>query len=184
MIWFTSDLHFCHDREFLFKPRGFDNIDEMNNAIVERWNNAVDEYDEVYILGDLMLNNNAKGEDLIRSLNGRLHIVIGNHDTDNRVEIYRAIPSVVEITYATMIKYEKLHFFLTHYPCLTGNLEKEHLSQMTLNLFGHTHSKELFFEDRPYMYNVSLDAHDCTPVNIETVKRDMLAKIEECKAML
>lgn len=184
MIWLTSDLHFCHNREFLFKPRGFDNIEDMNNAIVERWNNVVDEYDEVYILGDLMLNNNAKGEDLIRSLNGRLHIILGNHDTDNRVEIYKSIPSVDEILYATMLKYGKLHFFLTHYPCMTGNLEKEYLSQMTLNLFGHTHSKQKFYNDIPFMYNVSMDAHDCTPVSIEQVMEEMVLKVKECKAML
>ena len=36
-VWFTSDSHFCHDRGFVYEPRGFKNIEEMNVAIVERW---------------------------------------------------------------------------------------------------------------------------------------------------
>ena len=66
-IWFTSDLHFCHDREFLYKPRGFNNVEEMNNAIVERWNNVVGNNDFVFVLGDLMLD-------------GVRHVVLENLD--------------------------------------------------------------------------------------------------------
>ena len=32
-IWFTSDLHFCHDRDFIYGPRGFKSVQEMNEAI-------------------------------------------------------------------------------------------------------------------------------------------------------
>ena len=37
-IWFTSDLHFCHDKEFLYKPRGFNSIEEHDTAIIQNWN--------------------------------------------------------------------------------------------------------------------------------------------------
>ena len=39
----------------------------------------------------------------------------------------------------------------------------------------HTHSKEQFYNDTPFMYNVSLDAHDNRPVSIEQV----LAEVKE-----
>ena len=58
-IWITSDLHLCHDREFLYEPRGFSSIDEMNAAVVTNWNNSVAVEDDVYVLGDLMLNDDA-----------------------------------------------------------------------------------------------------------------------------
>ena len=29
-IYLTSDWHFCHDQSFLYEPRGFKNVDEMN----------------------------------------------------------------------------------------------------------------------------------------------------------
>ena len=41
-IWFTSDLHFGHDREFLWGPRGFENIQEHDAVIFEKWNSVVD----------------------------------------------------------------------------------------------------------------------------------------------
>lgn len=184
MIFVTSDLHFCHDRQFIYKPRGFESIDEMNNAIVENWNNTVGKDDDVYILGDIMLKDNDKGIELLSSLNGYLHIVLGNHDTNTRIDLYKKVHSVFEIEYAIMLRYRKYHFFMTHYPCLTGSLENGKLSQMTLNLFGHMHSKDMFFEDRPYMYNVAMDANNCTPVNLDDVIVRMHDKMDECKEML
>ena len=37
MIYFTSDTHFGHDRAFIYKPRGFDSLEEMENKIIENW---------------------------------------------------------------------------------------------------------------------------------------------------
>jgi len=183
-IFLTSDLHLCHDREFLFKPRGFDSIDDMNNAIVNNWNTTVNTDDEVYILGDIMLNDNEKAMELLKTLNGRIHIILGNHDTDNRVQLYNTLPQVIDIKWADMLNYNKFHFFLSHFPSLTGSLEHEYLRQMTLNLFGHTHSKNRFYNDMPYMYNVAMDAHGCTPVHIDQIIEEMKSKIIECKNML
>ena len=61
---------------------------------------------------------------------------------------------------------------MSHFPSLTGNNDK-FLKQMTLNLFGHTHQKDKFFNNNPYMYNVALDAHNCTPVSIEQIIKDI-----------
>ena len=33
MIYFTSDLHLGHDREFVWEARGFENVREMTKAI-------------------------------------------------------------------------------------------------------------------------------------------------------
>ena len=38
-IWFTSDLHFGHEKEFLYSPRGYNNNEEMMQDIVCKWNN-------------------------------------------------------------------------------------------------------------------------------------------------
>ena len=64
-IYFTSDLHFCHDRGFIYEPRGFNNIEEMNNIIIENWNNILTNKEKVLIIGDLMINNNEYGLNLI-----------------------------------------------------------------------------------------------------------------------
>ena len=181
-VWFASDLHLFHDREFIWRARGFKDIDEMNAEIEKRWNETVGKNDHVYVLGDLMLGGvSNKGIDTLKRLNGNIHIVIGNHDTDNRLALYRMLPNVKSVTFAAKVKYGGYNFFLTHFPCLTGNIEKESLKQMSLNLSGHTHSKDKFFYDLPYVYNVAMDAHNCTPVSVDEIITDMIAKVEECK---
>ena len=184
-VYFTSDLHLFHDREFIYKPRGFDNVGDMNAEIERRWNETIGKGDHVYVLGDLMLGGTSnKGIEILSRLNGKIHIVIGNHDTDNRVKLYQSLPNVSSVTYAAKVKYDGYNFYLTHFPCLTGSLEKESLKQMSLNLSGHTHSKDKFYNDLPYVYNVAVDAHGCKPVAIEKIISDMRAKVDECKKLL
>ena len=180
-IFVVSDLHFGHDRAFIYSPRGFSSIEEHDETIISNWNNTIDNDDDIYVLGDLILGDNEAGVRKLERLNGKLHIIFGNHDTDIRKELYKSLPNVVEICgWATIIKYRKYHFYLSHFPTLTGNLEKESLYQMTLNLFGHTHQTQYFYEDRPYMYNVGLDAHSNHPVLLDDIIEDMKNKVQEC----
>lgn len=183
MIYVTSDLHFGHDREFIWKVRGFSSIDEMNEAYVDRWNSLVTNDDDGYILGDLMLGS-PENIEFIRRLNGKLHIVYGNHDTLFRRDLYNKLPNLVEANWAIVLDYKKYHFYMSHFPTLTGNLEKESLKQMTLNLYGHTHQNSNFYEDRPYMYHVGVDSHDGYPVSLDKIIEEMNDKVEECKGFL
>lgn len=183
MIFVTSDWHFSHDREFVYKPRGFNSVEEMNIALVERHNSIVTPEDDVYVLGDLCLggaDSLERNKEFISSMNGKLHIAFGNHCTDSRKKMYAELPNVVETAWAIALKYRKYHFYMSHFPTLTGNLEKESLKQMTLNLYGHTHQRTNFFEDRPYMYHVGVDSHDCYPVSLDKVIEDMNLKVKEC----
>ena len=183
-IFLTSDTHFGHDREFIWKVRGFNSVEEMNEIIVQRWNDTVSAEDDVYILGDVILGDPSNIE-YVKRLNGKLHIVLGNHDTSKREEMYHNLPNVVEVAEVGIrLKYKKHHFVLTHYPMMTGNLEKESLKQMGLNLYGHTHQMSNFFNDMPFMYHVGVDSHDCVPVLLDDVIEEMYAKVKECVAFL
>jgi calcineurin-like phosphoesterase family protein len=185
-IWMTSDLHFNHNREFIWKARGFTSVQEMNEEIIKRHNALVRPDDDVYILGDSSLGGGdeqilATNKALIEQLNGKLHIIRGNHDTDRRVAMYASCKNVVgPILYADMIHYKGYHFYLSHFPTLTGNLEKESLKQCTCNLFGHTHQTTNFHMDMPYMYHVGVDSHDCKPVLLDDIIKEMEAKVIEC----
>ncbi len=156
----------------------------MNEHIIAAHNTVVKPDDDVYVLGDLMLGDSEKGIECIKRMNGKLHIVWGNHDTDSRKNKYAALPNVVESNHVIVLKYKKHHFYMSHYPTLTGNLEKESLTQMTLNLFGHTHQKTNFHMDMPFMYHVGVDSHKCFPVNLDDVIEQMYDKVKECKEFL
>ena len=133
-IYFTSDLHFGHDKEFIYKPRGFNSIEDHDNTIIENWNNIVTEDDDVYVLGDLMLGDKEYGLNCLKRLRGKIHIVAGNHDTTNKIDLYSTkLNNVVEIKPIIILKYNKYKFYLSHYPTITSNLEKDSLKDCLIN---------------------------------------------------
>lgn len=182
-IFITSDTHFGHQRGFLYEPRGFSSIEEHDEEIIKRWNETVGSEDDVYLLGDLMLNDNEHGMECLRRLNGKLHIVRGNHDTDARWELYKTLPNVVEMADVIRLKVGRQRYYLSHYPTLTGNLESEHLSQMEINVFGHTHQQIEFYQDMPFMYHCGLDTHG-RPILLENIRQRCKEKVQECVNML
>ena len=175
-IFFTSDTHFCHQPEFLWKPRGFNSVEEMNEAIVERWNSVVKPGDTVYHLGDTMLNDTKKGIEYFKRLNGQIFLIYGNHDTTNRIDtLYEACRyKMLGGWYAFVIKHGKQSLYLSHYPTLTANYDDKHFSQHMINLHGHTHQQTNWLQpDNPFMYHVGVDSHNCTPVHIDEVMADI-----------
>lgn len=184
-IWFTSDLHFNHDKEFLYRPRGFHNIIEMNESIIQNWNSIVNMNDDVYLLGDVCLGGGSdevlrQNRELIHSLKGKIHLIRGNHDTDTRMKMYSECYNVVDVgKWADVIKYNKYNFYISHYPTITTNYDDKSLKQRVLNLHGHTHDKNKFYDDSPFIYNVALDAQDCKPISIESVIDDIKIKFKE-----
>lgn len=191
-IWFTSDTHFCHDRGFLYQPRGFNSIKEHNEAIVENWNSIIDPDDIIYHLGDTMLNDNNVGINFFNSLNGHIFLIRGNHDTENRLnQIKNECKNIVigghgwDFPYAEIQKINGYTFYLSHYPTITSSVENmAPLKQHVINLHGHTHSNNTFYNDMPFCYNVALDAHKCFPVSFDTIISDIEKKKNECLAML
>lgn len=179
-IWVTSDLHIGHDREFVWSPRGFTCSADHDESIVEYFNNTVNDEDDVYILGDLMLGDNNYGIGMLKNLKGRLHIVRGNHDTNPRWELYKNLPNVVEMGDALRFKSEGYNFYCSHYPTITSNFEKDSLKQIEINLYGHTHQQTDFYEDRPFMFHCGVDSLSNFPINIEMVINRCKNKVEEC----
>lgn len=94
----------------------------------------------------------------------------GNHDSTNRIEIYRDLPNVIDIKYADMIRYKKFTFFLCHYQVYMGNYD--HQMDKVWCIHGHTHSQDKFCEIAKN-YNVCVDAHNCYPIEIEEILNDI-----------
>jgi len=161
-IWITSDLHLFHNKPFIYEPRGFNSVYEMNNAILYNWNSVVEPDDHVYCLGDLMLNNNEEGIRLIKQLKGNIHVVRGNHDSDVRMNLYNTCYNIVEITEGQFFQYNQYHFYLSHYPCLTSNYDDDKpLKAKIINLCGHRHDKNKFCDmDKGIIFHVELDTNN------------------------
>ena len=179
-IFATSDLHLGHDRAFVWGARGFKSIEEHDAEIIKRWNEVVTAEDDVYILGDLMLGDNAHGIHCLSQLNGKLHILTGNHCTSARQKLYHTLENMVEFCgCATTIKYKKKQLYLSHYPTITSNMEANP-HQAVFNLYGHTHQTTNFYNGQPFMYHVGVDSHNCYPVLLDDVITEIKNEIDAC----
>ena len=177
-MFFTSDLHIGHDKDFIYEPRGFNNVTEMDDAIIKNFNEVLSYEDTLYILGDIAMGGESMKSEWNRVLYSipceHIYYIIGNHDTDNKCDYYELMFHFEPLGYADMIKYDKkTGLYLSHYPTKTDNFDDEKKGHRIINLFGHTHSKDKFYNNNRYMYNVALDAHNCYPVEINQILSDI-----------
>ena len=178
-IYLTSDTHFCHDKPFVYEPRGFSSIQEMNETLIENWNGTVSKNDIVYVLGDFFLGTDYDFiKNTVENLNGNIYLILGNHDTNAKWQFYTTISKILSVKFADIIVYKKRQFYMSHYPTLTATLQSNP-EKAIFNLFGHTHSKDKFYENSPYMYNVAVDANDNAPVSIDFIYDSIMKKISE-----
>lgn len=188
-IWITSDLHIGHNRDFVYKDRGFETIEEHDATLVRNWNELVAPEDTVYILGDVMLKNNLSddgflyGMSVLKKLNGRLIVIRGNHDSKEKIEKYMECVNVIKAGDAALyLDYPETgsyHFYLTHYPTLVSHKKLKQMKTALINLYGHTHQKDRFYNEHPYMYCVCLDAHDMRPALLD----DIIEEIKQKKSV-
>lgn len=181
MIWLTSDTHFFHDREFIYKPRNFSSCQGMNECYLKEFK-RVQQEDDLYIIGDFCLGTDFDAiKDVLNHIKGKAHLLIGNHDTDAKLEFY--INNHIDVKYADMITYKKRRFYLSHYPTEVAALESNPKTCI-INCHGHIHTKNKFHEDKPYLYNVSVDANENRLVTLDEVLERFNAKVRECEYFL
>ena len=172
-VFITSDLHIGHDRDFLYSPRGFNNIYEHDLELVKNWNSRITDDDTVYILGDIMLNDVEYGRNIFNQLAGSKIIILGNHDTDAKINFYPQLRGVIDVKYADMLRVGKRHFYLSHYPMCIG------CRKYLYNLCGHVHTKDKWLNwDDNQCYHVELDAHNMSPISINEIIEDIKIKLQ------
>lgn len=155
-IWFTSDLHFGHKNivEYCNRPWTYE---EQDAEIVRRWNSRVGLFDEVYHLGDFTFAGRKKAGaiiELIKSLNGQITFIKGNHCQDGLwEEIEKAnLAHVFEVCHYKEITIDRTKVVMCHYPFETWN--KAHHGAW--HLHGHCHGS---LPPRGKRLDVGIDNH-------------------------
>jgi len=81
-VFYVSCLHFGHNKEFLYKPRGFNSVEEHDSVVTTRWNERVTNNDVVHSIGDTLFGENGEAR-LIKHFNelnfSKLFLSPGNH---------------------------------------------------------------------------------------------------------
>ena len=80
MYYFISDPHFGHENILKMCQRPFESVEEMNEAMIDAWNQRVTGNDTVFILGDLFYRC-PDPEPILQRLKGKKRLIIGNHDS-------------------------------------------------------------------------------------------------------
>lgn len=112
--FFTSDTHFGHANIIRFCNRPFKNVEEMDEALIENWNQVVSEDDTVFHLGDFAFGGSSVWKSIIPRLNGHINLIIGNHDRKNLRQGYMS--SFDMVVPQLQIEIEGNPIYLNHYP--------------------------------------------------------------------
>ena len=142
MKYFTSDTHWGHSRVIEYSNRPYKDIDEMDEALISNWNAEVKPNDEVYHLGDVAFCQSDKLKSILQRLNGRKHLIWGNHDQviqkDRSLqELFVWCRHYHEISIPSATDKYPLKIVLFHFPILEWN--RGHHG--AIHLHGHTHGK-------------------------------------------
>lgn len=158
MKYYIGDLHIGDESILIYEHRPFKNLIEMKETIINNWNNTVKEEDEVYLLGDI-------GDiEILNHLNGRIIIVLGNHD--DYKEIKEKYPNIEISKNPIMIGYT----WLSHEPI--GYMPPE---IPYLNIHAHTHRfnygllKRRWNDGNRY-FCVSVEQINYTPISEKQIK--------------
>ena len=54
MNYYIADCHFGDEQVIAYSRRPFHSLEEMDETMVKNWNKVVKDYDDVYIIGDLV----------------------------------------------------------------------------------------------------------------------------------
>ena len=148
-IFITSDHHFFHGNIIRYCNRPFDSYQEMNEAMIKKWNEVVGENDFVLYLGDFAFRGKAN---LIRPrLNGTIILIRGNHDNSITPE-----DGFIIVEGNLIID----NLILSHRPLL-----EEDIPEGMTNVFGHIHNQ--------YAYSgicVCVEQTDYKPILLSEIK--------------
>ena len=180
-VFLTSDTHWGHANICKFTNydgspvRPWEDVEEMNEEMIKRWNETVGPKDKVYHLGDVVINR--RFLTILDRLNGDKVLIKGNHDIfplKDYVKYFRDIRA-----------YHVMNgCILSHIP-----VHKESIARFGCNIHGHTHGNRVMITPNPTGWNeaertpqidpdyfcVCVEQTDYRPISFE----DVIQKIED-----
>ena len=165
---FTSDHHIGHVGVLSLKmnaPRPFASIAEHDETLVACWNAVVGPDDIVHHLGDFAYRCTAEHAlRVFRRLNGRKHLIRGNHD-----ELAEALPWAGPVRDVARVHVQDsgmrsaVGVWLSHY----AHRSWPRMHRGDLHLFGHSHGS---LPAVPGSLDVGVDCWGWTPVTLPQIQ--------------
>lgn len=166
--WLISDTHFFHQRIVEFndsngKPvRPWNDHIEMTEELISNWNETVAPDDLIIHLGDIAFGGVEKFHEVMKVLNGKKVLVMGNHDTRSISEYMMYFDDV-----RSMLVIPKGVAILTHIP-----VHPDQLRRFGKNIHGHLHTERVKNADGSIderYINVCVEQTNYRPIRLDEV---------------
>lgn len=162
MNYYTSDLHFGHANVIPYDGRPFADTAEMDRVLIERWNAAVGDDDDVYVVGDFCYRSGWTADWYLKQLKGRKHLIVGNHDwrtlqNPKAMALFASVDDLLEIEDGERA------VVLCHYPLA----EWHHSRRGAWHVYGHIHNLRsdtwAFMRTLPHALNAAAAVNGYAP---------------------
>ena len=183
MNFYTADVHFCHANVMRYDHRPWDDVELMDRDMIDLWNDRVSDSDDVYVIGDFVFGNSGNWRRILPLLNGRIHLITGNHDLHGFPDDIAALLAEPPVPYKVINDGD--HFVLmSHYPQISYLRD---IKPNTIMLYGHVHDtvefagvknavramreccREEGFDYQGRLYNCWCGFFDWAPATLEEV---------------
>ena len=138
-LYLIADTHFGHYNIIEYENRPFLTAEEMDEYMIEMWNDTVCPHDTVLHLGDFFLTNTKRQLEIMDRLNGKIILIRGNHDGQSRTKLVERL-GFKEVYDSFTLMVDDYTFVLTHRPMeLSIEDELYFKSHNIINIHGHVH---------------------------------------------
>ena len=159
--FFIADTHFGHKNIIAYENRPFRSVEEMDKHMMDKWNEVVNEKDDVYILGDFSYYDMELSKEILNTLKGNKFIILGNHDEGTVKDYY---DMGFKMVYDCPIVYQE-YYILSHKPAYINP------NMPYVNIFGHVHSNPLYNDYSNQSFCVSVERIGYCPINFNDIKK-------------
>jgi len=184
-LYVTSDTHFNHNKEFLYKRRGYETPQDMTTDMIETINSIVGEDGILLHLGDFCLNTTYEEyHNILRRLKIKeIWMLWGNHNNPIQKTYGGTREQICAWNQGIFIKYlghyhtfrkSKKEFVCFHYPIQIW----EGMNEGSMHLCGHSHGHNTLStpEDKTYkILDCGWDIHE-KPLTMQEIEAIMSTK--------
>jgi len=175
--FFTSDTHFSHGNILKYCNRPFKDWKEMDETLIMNWNAVVRPEDTIYHLGDVGFTDEEKLYRILKRLNGKIHLIWGNHDKvirkSNLLRSRFESTSELKKVYIQDESHSKGRYEITLCHFAMRVWDKSHHG--SLHLFGHSHGT-LPDDPNALSLDVGVDNWNFMPVSLDEINQKMKKK--------
>ena len=184
VVWITSDTHYHHknicrgvtnwrtqDGKIpVSSTRDFQDLDEMDAAIINNINSKVGQDDTLIHLGDVAFGGFDKLEQFLdRLICKNIYLVLGNHDHHIKNDRSFIKDRFMSVQNYLEVNIDDENFVLCHYP-----LQSWHgLNKGVIHLHGHVHLPENRKFGNGKRMDVGVDGNGMDPYNIDDIIKMM-----------